>query len=288
MLWVIPFVNGGTYSFDTYYGRSFSQIAKAAGQDITTFRIGNPRFSDALYKESRTAEQAEEDARLREQWETEYSTSEAEEQQRIGQSLEGHEEFGIQVDDFPCFVFITPDWKRVGLLLIDHRWFESEYSWRVFLSCFCSWLEQEDLQKLAAADLEDDAISRKLLPFFQKLTNTINKQLEGAMKKGQSFRGDARSKNPPKKRASRAAAIDLIKRALDEHLRGAQSYARDLIGRDLPPKLLPRPKQKQLARQLGLSESLVSRALNDGSDRELTMMWNAADNLDQVLSYRPR
>ncbi len=52
------------------------------------------------------------------------------------------------------------------------------------------------------------------------------------------------------------------------------------------PELLPRPSQKQMVAQLKMSASAVSRALGDGSATELRMLWDAAENLNQVQHYR--
>ena len=93
-------------------------------------------------------------------------------------------------------------------------------------------------------------------------------------------------KKTTRKRASRAAAIDAIKQALREHLRAARDHAYALREHDNPARLLPRPTQQQLARQLRLSASSVSRAINDPSDIEITVLWSAANELEQVLQFR--
>ncbi len=89
-----------------------------------------------------------------------------------------------------------------------------------------------------------------------------------------------------RKRASRATAIDAIKHALREHLRAARDHAYSLREYGKGAKLLPRPTQQQLARQLRLSASSVSRAINDPSDKEITILWAAANDLEQVLQFK--
>ncbi|MCK4415099.1 MAG: hypothetical protein KAY32_16325 [Candidatus Eisenbacteria sp.] len=189
MLGAIPFLDGATYSFDDYYRRSFEQIAKAAGHHILFQRTGNPRFSDRLYMEMRTPELAKEDSRLRKQWEREFSTPEAEEHQRVSQSLEWLEKFDLRMQDLPCFVFITQEGRRVGLLRMTHRWYESESSWRIFLRCFCAWLEGKDVRKVATADLVDAAVSRRLSRLLRKLTKAVDDQLQ--LPKATARAGDA-------------------------------------------------------------------------------------------------
>ena len=93
-------------------------------------------------------------------------------------------------------------------------------------------------------------------------------------------------KSRMKKRASRAAAIDSIKQALREHLRVARKHALALLDRGEDMELLPRPTQQQLASELKLSASSVSRAINDPSDKEIRILWDIATDLNQVLQFK--
>jgi hypothetical protein len=93
-------------------------------------------------------------------------------------------------------------------------------------------------------------------------------------------------KKPPKKRASRTAAMESLKKAIRDHLIAARDHAYRLIEDDKAPELLPRPTQQLLAKQLKLSKSSISRALADGGDKELTILWEVANDLDQVLKYK--
>ena len=177
MLKVIPFQDGATYSFEKYYRRSLQQIGQAAGPDIEFFRTGDPKFSDEQTKAKRTHDQVKEDRRLSAQWKRKYSTTEAQEHQRISQSLEWFERFNLKLDDFPCFVFITPEAKRVGLLRIDHRWYESGPSWRIFHRSFCAWLELKDVREMATKNLGNDVISARLSLLLNDFTSMVNQQL---------------------------------------------------------------------------------------------------------------
>lgn len=93
------------------------------------------------------------------------------------------------------------------------------------------------------------------------------------------------AKKKPQKRASRAATIDAIKQALREHIRAARDHAFNSRDRGSGSALLPRPSQKQLAAQLSISESSVSRAINDPSDKEIAILWEIADDLEQVMKF---
>jgi len=89
-----------------------------------------------------------------------------------------------------------------------------------------------------------------------------------------------------KKRSSRAAAIDALKKALREHIIIARDFTFNSIRKGKGTKTLPRPTQEQLARKLKLSVSSVSRSLSDPSDRELPWLWNIADNVDQIMQFK--
>jgi hypothetical protein len=89
-----------------------------------------------------------------------------------------------------------------------------------------------------------------------------------------------------KKRASRTAAIDSIKRALREHLRAARDHAFDTENRRDKAELLPRPTESELAKQLGLGIWSISRALNDPDDREIRLLWAAANDVHRVMQFK--
>lgn len=100
-----------------------------------------------------------------------------------------------------------------------------------------------------------------------------------------SATGEASGRKPPKKRASRAAAIDALEKAIIQHLIAARDHAHIAVERGDPPELLPRPEQKFFAAQLNISESAVSRSLKDPKAHTLKMLWEMATDLDQVLKY---
>lgn len=102
---------------------------------------------------------------------------------------------------------------------------------------------------------------------------------------------DAESHSPkkpaPTRRQSRAADIDALVAELKQHLRSARDHAFHTRESHGLPALLPRPTQKDLARRLGITESRISRSLNDERAAELRLLWNLADDLDQVLRFMP-
>jgi len=94
------------------------------------------------------------------------------------------------------------------------------------------------------------------------------------------------TKKKPKKRSSRTSAIDAIKEILREHLRTARDHAYTLRQHRKPAELLPRPSQKQLAKQIRVSVSSVSRAINDPSDKATKFLWELAVDIDRVMEFK--
>jgi len=91
----------------------------------------------------------------------------------------------------------------------------------------------------------------------------------------------ARPKAAPR-RGTRLDKIERLVRVLTDHLAAARDHAA------ATRRLLPRPTQKQLALQAGMSGVDVSRCLHDPAARELRLYWAVADDLDQVLNWRGR
>jgi hypothetical protein len=89
----------------------------------------------------------------------------------------------------------------------------------------------------------------------------------------------------PTRRKTRATDIEALVAELKQHLRAARDHADHTLAMQGEPRLLPRPTQKDLARRVGITESRVSRSLNDPRAIELRLLWNVADDLDQVLRF---
>lgn len=103
---------------------------------------------------------------------------------------------------------------------------------------------------------------------------------------GTTLPANLKNKTKPAKRAPRLTAIEKIEKALEDHIRAARDHAFDLEQRGRPMALLPRPEQKNMAAQLGLSESAVSRSLNDSAATKLKVLWETADSLPDVLRFK--
>jgi hypothetical protein len=89
----------------------------------------------------------------------------------------------------------------------------------------------------------------------------------------------------PRKRGARVAKIELLTKALTEHLRAARSQAIDTRDLKRDPILLPRPSQKRLAELTGMTAPDVSRCLNDPSATLLRVYWQWAASLDRIMGW---
>ncbi|MBX3433292.1 MAG: hypothetical protein KF847_08225 [Pirellulales bacterium] len=95
----------------------------------------------------------------------------------------------------------------------------------------------------------------------------------------------ATDKRQSKKRADRAVNIERLKQEVISHLRAARDHAYATKVQTGEPELLARPTQKALAERVGLTESVVSRCMNDPAARELTLYWDTALDLDKIMSW---
>ncbi len=90
---------------------------------------------------------------------------------------------------------------------------------------------------------------------------------------------------PPRKREERAAKIEALVRELQQHLRDAHEHAVVTSKTPSGAQLLPRPTQKELAARCGLTETDVSRCLEDPQAKLLQLCWKAAADIAQVLAW---
>lgn len=94
---------------------------------------------------------------------------------------------------------------------------------------------------------------------------------------------EAAKQNLPSKNAWRVTLIAELTEAMIEHIRSARDYAHVSKQQTGSPKLLPRPTQRQLARQLGVSQASVYRCLTDPAARDLQYLWEMAVDLDRIM-----
>jgi hypothetical protein len=106
------------------------------------------------------------------------------------------------------------------------------------------------------------------------------------------LRGDRLAEGPAKprkKRAERAEKIERLTHAMINHLTLAQAHAATTLHRDGVADLLARPTQHAMAERTQMTDSDVSRCLNDrsGLARVLRMLWRTAAHLPSVEKWRP-
>lgn len=90
----------------------------------------------------------------------------------------------------------------------------------------------------------------------------------------------------PRKRANRAAKIELLENEMIQHLRSARDFAFAADARGDGPELLPRPAQRELGQRCDMSESDVSRCLKDPTADYLRLVWATALHLDQIMRWQ--
>jgi hypothetical protein len=93
-------------------------------------------------------------------------------------------------------------------------------------------------------------------------------------------------KKTPLKRASRVAMIEKLCDELKSHIRAAKNHAHERASRSGEPELLPRPSKVQLGKQTGLRPDEVTRCFQDKTAHQLRLLWDMADDLDQIMSLK--
>ncbi|MEX0716603.1 MAG: hypothetical protein WD066_08450 [Planctomycetaceae bacterium] len=88
-----------------------------------------------------------------------------------------------------------------------------------------------------------------------------------------------------RKRAKRAANIELLEQELIQHIRSARDHAQATVEFDRVPDLLPRPTQRDLASRVGITESVASRCFNDRRATRLNLLWETAGDLNAVVRF---
>lgn len=140
--------------------------------------------------------------------------------------------------------------------------------------------------KAGLLNLEPDSIIE--IPQVVSLSNGRLTLDRAAIENQLSSWGVKAKAKPPRKRAPRAAAIDVLQKALIQHINAARDHADAAEARGVKWKPIPRPTQKQLAAETGLSRTRVSHALRDRNAPTLKMLWETAANPDRVKEYGRR
>jgi len=168
---------------------------------------------------------------------------------------------------------------------LDEKWKEMSIQHADDLQKDKIVIEQREVE--GKLHLYMNGVDRGAFPFPPKIViGSILEALDiGAIERQLVNEMAGTPKKKPRKRASRATTIDAIKLELREHLRAARDHAFYSRDHGSGAALLPRPSQKQLAAQLNIHPSSISRAINDPSDEEIRILWKAANNLKQVMKF---
>jgi len=95
-----------------------------------------------------------------------------------------------------------------------------------------------------------------------------------------------RKPRPVRKRAERAANIEILVKLLKEHVEAARDHA-ETTAEAGGAQLLPRPSQRDLAKMAEITEMAASRCFRDPAARELRLLWELAGDLDRLLALHP-
>jgi hypothetical protein len=96
----------------------------------------------------------------------------------------------------------------------------------------------------------------------------------------------AAKKPPAKRRSSRTADMDALKRELIEHIKAARDHAVTTRDRTGEAMLLPRPSKEELGKRASVMPHSVTRCFQDEQGYELRTMWRLAEDLDRIIGSR--
>ena len=109
-------------------------------------------------------------------------------------------------------------------------------------------------------------------------------RIEDALSAGQPA-GRADTQTRGRKKAGLLAKVSRLRAELVEHVRSARRYAFEERDRTGEPRLLRRPTKSKLAELAGVRPDDVTRCFKDPAGRELLLLWEASDDLEQVIRY---
>lgn len=110
--------------------------------------------------------------------------------------------------------------------------------------------------------------------------------IEAALLPPQATPSKGRPEKSSAKKAALLAKIQRLKEELIAHIRAAKEYAHEQERTTGRVELLPRPTRAKLGQLAGLEKYEVTRCFNDEAGVELRLLWEAADDLKQILRYR--
>lgn len=144
---------------------------------------------------------------------------------------------------------------------------------------------------------QDEATEERLIQMCKRQVKRLSSILERLLKVafkyvhtsegGQHPAGSSTtSASYNRKRSKRAAEIELLEKALTEHIKSAADGLQAAMDAGKEPVLLPRPQRVSLAKEIGISKVAVSRCFNDPNAHKLRILWDTADSPDKVLRFK--
>jgi hypothetical protein len=127
----------------------------------------------------------------------------------------------------------------------------------------------------------------QLISFLEELLKTAFKYVHKGPRKTKPVVAPNAS-TTHRKRSQRAADIEVLEKALIEHVKSSQDYAWAAIDAKKGPMLLPRPSKKDLAKQTGIKPWSLSRCFNDPHAHQLRLLWDVAGDLEQILRFKKK
>ena len=128
----------------------------------------------------------------------------------------------------------------------------------------------------------------QLISFLEELLKTAFKYAHRKPRKTKAAIVPSNASTAHRKRSQRAADIEVLEKALIEHIKSSQDYAWAAIDAKKGPMLLPRPPKKDLAKQTGIKPWSLSRCFNDPHAHQLRLLWDVAGDLEQILRFKKR
>jgi hypothetical protein len=128
----------------------------------------------------------------------------------------------------------------------------------------------------------------QLISFLEELLKVAFKYARKKPRKSRAALPPEKLSTSHRKRSQRAADIEVLEKALIEHIKSARDYAWAAIDAKKGPMLLPRPLKRELVKQTKIKPWSLSRCFSDPSAHQLRVLWDIAGDLDQILRFKKR
>ena len=128
----------------------------------------------------------------------------------------------------------------------------------------------------------------QLISFLEELLKTAFKYIRQKSRKLKTVVTPEKTVTSHRKRSQRTANIELLQKALIEHIKAARDHAWAAIDAGKGPRLLKHPLKKELAKQTNMSLPSVSRCFSDSGAHQLRLLWETAGDLEQILRFKKR